>query len=102
MLSVNQLNAKIKIQEIQEIWKSKNINGYPLKIQNLTVNQNTVNTRAMTENKPIEIGGSTLIEKTCVSDAIKLWNVTPNDIKMCQSLKQLKTLTRKFVKTLPV
>ena len=56
----------------------------------------------MTVNRTIEIGGSSLIEKTHVSDAIKLCNITPNEIKMCQSLKQLKTLTRKFVKTLQV
>ena len=34
-------------------------------------------TRAMTSNRPIEIGSSILLEKTCVSDAIRLWNLAP-------------------------
>ena len=74
LLSVNQLNAKIKIMEI---WKAKNIQGYPLKIQNQTANKETINTRAMTSNRPIEISSSILLEKTCVSDAIRLWNLAP-------------------------
>ena len=63
MLSVNQLNAKIKLQEI---WKAFNFEGYPLKIQNQSASYDTINTRAMTGNRPIEIDGSSLTEKTCV------------------------------------
>ena len=99
MLSVNQLNARIKIQEI---WKATNIKGYPLKIRNQSSTSDSINTRAMTNNRPVEIGGSILTKNTCVSDAIRLWNLAPNDIKNCESLYQLKKLTRIYVKTLPV
>ena len=64
MLSVNQLNAKIKILEI---WKSLNVEGYPLKIDTKQVNQETMNTRAMTSNQPIEIGTKLLTQKSCIS-----------------------------------
>ena len=94
-----QLNARIKIQEI---WKANKIEGYPLKINYQRYNSDAINTRAMTNNKPIEIGGSNLIERTCVSDAIKLWNQAPDNLKNCESLYQLKKLTRSYVKTLPV
>ena len=53
VLSVNQLNAKIKILEV---WKSLNIDGYPLEISTKCVKKESINTRAMTSNQPIEIG----------------------------------------------
>ena len=80
MLSVNQLNAKIKIMEI---WKSMNVPSYPLKIETKVENKNTTNTRAMTANKPIEIGKRVLTQRTCVSDAIKIWNQTPKKPTKC-------------------
>ena len=79
-----------------------NIEGYPLKIRNQSSTSDSINTRAMTNNRPVEIGGSILTKNTCVSDAIRLWNLAPNDIKNCESLYQLKKLTRIYVKTLPV
>ena len=69
MLSVNQLNAKFKILEI---WKALNVENYPLKIDTKVVNNDSTNTRAMTANKPIEVGHSVLSQKTCISDAIKV------------------------------
>ena len=42
MLSVNQLNAKIKILEV---WKSLNIDGYPLEIATKSVKKESMNTR---------------------------------------------------------
>ena len=48
MLSVNQLNARIKLQEI---WKATKIEDYPLKIRLQESTLHTINTRAMTQNK---------------------------------------------------
>ena len=78
------------------------IQGYPLKIQNQTANKETINTRAMTSNRPIEIGSSVLLEKTCVSDAIRLWNLAPLNVKHFATLYQLKKATKTFVITLPI
>ena len=83
MLSVNQLNAKIKIQEI---WKALNIENYPLKIKVQQVSNDNTNTRAMSKNRPIELGSTALLEKTCIADAIKLWNIVPEDIKNSKSI----------------
>ena len=99
MLSVNQLNAKIKIMEI---WKAFNVERYPLKINTQKANPDMINTRAMTYLRPIEENVSTLLDRTCVSDSIKLWLKAPEDIKTCKSKYQLKKLARSFALTLPV
>ena len=52
MLSVNQLNAKIKLLQV---WKSLNVDGYPLKIATNETKIDSTNTRAMTSRKPLEI-----------------------------------------------
>ena len=99
LLSVNQINAKVKIQEI---WKVMNIVDYPLKIKLNEVQVDHVATRAMVNRTPLEMGSTTLKSKTCVSDAIKIWNLVPNDIKKCSSLNSLKRKVKEFVKTLPI
>ena len=99
MLSVNQLNAQIKLQEM---WKALNIVDYPLSIELQTLNSMGVSTRAAVKGRPIEVGLSTLTQKTCVSDAIKLWNVAPLTITGSLSLYQAKKEIRSFVRKLPV
>ena len=56
----------------------------------------------MVNRTPLEMGSTTLKAKMCVSDAIKLWNIAPNDIKSCTSLNGLKKKVKEFVKTLPI
>ena len=100
LLSVNQINAKVKLQEI---WKMLNIiTDYPIKIELNVVQDGQVATRAMTKSTPIEQGSTNLISKTCISDAIKVWNLAPMDIKSCNSLYSLKRKVKDFVKTLPI
>ena len=83
MLSVNQLNAQIKLTEM---WKALNKANYPLKINKQGIKLDTTNTRANTQDRLIEIGKQTLTTKTCVSDAITLWNSAPNELKQCDSI----------------
>ena len=99
MLSVNQLNAKIKLIEI---WKAINIERYLLKIPTQSTSEDQSNTRAMTSNRPIENEASCLIAKSCISDAIKLWNKAPIELKNCKSLYAVKKSARAFALTLPV
>ena len=99
MLSINQLNAQIKLQEI---WKALNIDDYPLKVQRQFSDFSRVNTRADATQKPVEIGRSLLVQKTCVSDAISLWNKAPTHVTSCTSLSQAKTEIKKFVRQLPI
>ena len=98
MLSVNQLNASVKLMEI---WKATNVDDYPLKVQRQTRNDSRVSTRTDTTEKPMEIGRTLVTQKTCVSDAIRLWNIAPDTITTCTSLSIVKSEIKKFVRQLP-
>ena len=99
MMSVNQINAQIKIQEI---WKALNIENYPLKLERQTVNENSIATRACTSGKLVESGRSVIAQKTCVNDAIKLWNNAPLQVTQSLTLSQIKAQSKLYAKTLPL
>ena len=94
MLSVNQLNAQIKLVEI---WKALNVDDYPLTVVKQTKDNSRVNTRADTKEKPIEIGKSVLMQKTCISDAIHVWNNAPEKFIKSITLSQAKTEIKKLL-----
>ena len=98
MLSVNQLNAQVKLAEI---WKALHVDDYPLQIKQQISESTRVNTRADKIGKPIEIGRSNVTQKTCVSDAIRLWNMTPDQVKNGEKLSLAKKEINKFVRQLP-
>ena len=58
--------------------------------------------RADTTEKPVEIGKSPVAQKTCVSDAIRLWNIAPEIITKCSSLSIVKSEIKKYVRQLPI
>ena len=93
---MNQLNAQVKLVEI---WKAINVDDYPLKVKHQERNDSRVSTRADTKEKPIEIGKSLLAQKTCVSDAIGLWNMAPELITKSISLSQAKTEIKSLLGT---
>ena len=58
--------------------------------------------RADTTEKPMDIGRSLLTQKTCVSDAIRVWNMAPENITTCTSQTLAKSEIKKFVRQLPI
>ena len=68
MLSVNQINPQIKIQEI---WKSLNIENYPIKLEKHSESRAGTSTRACTSCKRIKHGKSNISQKTCINDAVR-------------------------------
>ena len=98
-LSVNQLNAQIKITEI---WKAKNLESYPLKIHRQTTNVSSMEFRSRENGSIKELYGSDTLRSTFINDAIKVWNLTPVSIKKCKSLFSVKREIKKFVSTLPI
>ena len=90
MLSVNQLNAQVKLDD------------YPLKIERQSTQSNGVSTRADSRGKPIGVGKSLLIQKSCISDAIHLWNMAPESIITSSSLYQAKIEIKKYARQLPL
>ena len=99
MVSINQLNAQIKLLEI---WKALNVQNYPLEIRQQAVQEGVATTRATDRGRPCELGRSTGTQSTCISDAIKLWNIVPSTITESHSLYMAKKEIKKFVKTLPI
>ena len=99
MLSVNQLNAQVKLLEM---WKALNVGDYPLTIKRQNVPVIGVATRASENGRPIEIGKSNTMKNTSTSDAIRIWNLAPDSVTDATSLYQVKNAIRCYVKCLPV
>ena len=99
MLSVNQLNGQIKIQEA---WKALNIPNYPIQLSKQKINEQGTTTRAGTAGRLIETGKSCLSQKTCLNDAIRIWNKLPDSVTKCVSFTQVKAQAKLFAKSLPI
>ena len=74
MISINQLNAQIKLVEI---WRASNIDNYPLKLNKKQVVPENTNTRACTQGKLIVPGTKPIMQKSFITDAMKIWNTCP-------------------------
>ena len=98
-LSVNQQNASIKLLEM---WKSTNLEKYPLEVERQVERKEQVSTRADARGRPCQIGRTCLTQNTCVSDAVRCWNAAPDSIKNCKSLYLAKKEIKTFVKNLPI
>ena len=99
LLSVNQINAQIKLIEV---WKSLNFKAYPTQ----WINRNDVirRTGLKTSNKPeLVIEGISCIQsQTLVNDAAKVWNEAPAIIKECKTIITAKKHIQSYTQTLPI
>ena len=98
-LSVNQMNAQIKLLET---WKAINVEGYPLSIVTQKVPVTGVSTRAAEKGRPVEIGKTTLTQNSSISDAIKVWNQAPISVTEATTPYLAKKNIREYAKSLPV
>ena len=98
-LSVNQLNAQMKLVEM---WKANNCLNYPIKTKKMETNEERSTTRAVSAGKLVEYGTSQKAKSTCYNDGVKVWNRAPNTIKNCKSIWAAKKAIKSFVKTLPL
>ena len=96
--SINQINAEIKLTEI---WKSCNIDNYPVKFQK-HVALNGMATRSVTSGDLIEFGKIPATIKSFHGDGSRLWNRCPSAIKESENIYQAKKNINIFIKTLPV
>ena len=99
VLSINQLNAQVKLLEI---WKAMNVEGYPLKIKQQTVQEVGATTRASRKGRPINIGLSKSVRNTSTSDAVRIWNLAPDTVAESKTIYQVKSQIKSYVKTLPI
>ena len=98
-LSVNQLNASIKLCDI---WKAINVKNYPTKVIQMSPDINTTQTRSITYGKLKESGKSVITQATLINDAIRAWNRAPKEVHLSTSYNVAKKNIKSFVKTLPI
>ena len=98
-LSVNQMNAQVKLNEM---WKTIHIEKYPIKTVQITTNAVNMNTRARSAGLLFMPKVTCLSERTFINDAIHIWNQVPNEIKECTTLHSAKKAIKSFVATLPI
>ena len=99
VLSVNQLNAQAKLLEM---WKSLNVEDYPLKIKQQEKSETGVNTRASLRGRPMGIGKTNITKNTSISDMIRIWNLAPDKVTESKSIYQAKNQIKSYVKSLPI
>ena len=87
MLSVNQINAQVKLLEM---WKSTNDGTYPIQCTKQASTLGSRSTRAITRGDLVLTGHSVKTQSTFTYDAAKLWNKAPNNIKNCKTLFSAK------------
>ena len=73
-----------------------------MKINQQSSNTTRVSKKADTKGKPIEIGKSCLAQKSCVIDAICLWNMALEKVTNSPSLSVAESEIKKFVRQLPI
>ena len=95
MLSVNQLNAQIKLTEI---WKAMNDD----RITKSEINEDERVSRSQRNGKIHSNAFSTGTKNTFINDSIKAWNNAPNELKNNRCLSGAKASIKKFVATLPI
>ena len=64
MLSVNQMNAQIKLTEV---WKSPMVPKYPIKLDKIERPDESAITRAITKNMLMEHGNTVTSQKTFIN-----------------------------------
>ena len=99
MMSVNQTAAQIKLLEM---WKAKNTEDYPLKIQFQTTAREGTTTWGDSSGKAIEVGKTNAAKKSFIGDATRTWNRAPDEIKLAKTISSAKHRIKVYCKTLPI
>ena len=99
ILSVNQMNAQIKLTEM---WKSVHIDNYPIKTHQIECIEGERNTRLRSLGQLKEDKITFRSGKTFTNDAIHIWNKAPSSIKNCTTINSVKTAIKSFVVNLPI
>ena len=95
LLSVNHLAAQIKLIEV---WKSINVEGYPLTLDPYTNPHRTVTIKLRPQtNRTFEDSSRLKISsQSFCTDAARLWNLAPATIKTATTLTGAKTSILKY------
>ena len=99
MLSVNQINAQIKLSEI---WKAVKDEDHPFNIVKRELGPNERAMRSISNEVLPTQSFSELSKQTFINDGIKAWNFAPLKIKSCNSYASAKNEIKKCDKSIPI
>ena len=99
MMSVNQINAQIKLSEM---WKAVNDEDHPFNISKRESGPDSRAMRSISNEVLTVLSFSELSKQTFNNDGIKAWNNAPLSIKSCNTYTSAKFQIKKFVKTIPI
>ena len=77
------------------------ISDYPLKLNKKEIVNGNINTWSCTQGRLMVPGIKPIMQKACITDAIRLWNSSPTEVTSATTLSLAKKATKTFVKTLP-
>ena len=99
MMSVNQINAQMKLSEM---WKAVNEENHPFELIKQESGANVRSMRSVTNEMLPDQSFSELSKNTFINDGIKAWNRAPSNIKLCKTHASAKAEIKKFVKSKPI
>ena len=97
--SVNQINAQTKVIQV---WKSQHSSSFPIQWQRRNEAIQDRRTRSSQANKLTELTGGLVFSSSFISDAARIWNLAPEEVKSSKSLYSAKKRIQKFSLTLPL
>ena len=83
-----------------ELWKIANEVTNPKKASEWIIEINGDDVKD--KYKYTESGKSWLAQRTCLNDAIRIWNKLPSSVTSCETFNQIKCQAKLFAKSLPV
>ena len=100
LLSVNQLAASIKLQEV---WKSLHVDGNPISLEPYNPHQNLKHELRYRSNRIFNDSHKLKItESSFNTDAARIWNTAPDEIRCATTLAAAKKEIKKYAKSLPI
>ena len=103
ILSLNQLAAYDKLMEV---WRARNISGYPLgdlfQFKEPTCDLNITRSQSSIAPTVEEKGVEATTRNNLVYQASRLWNLSPPTFQNCTEISTAKDLLQQYVVTLPV
>ena len=99
MMSVNQINAQMKLSEM---WKAVRDNDHPFNLEKKLAGPEVRSMRSITNGTLPVSSFSELSKNTFINDGVKAWNLAPISIKECNTFASAKIAIKKFVKTIPI
>ena len=101
LLSVNQLAAQIKLVET---WKTINVQGHPLSLdpysshdQKCGMSLRPQHSRVFNDTSKLKLSSHSFN-----TDAARVWNLAPDEIRTATTLAAVKSKIKKYVTSLPV